>query len=224
MNNATTEAVKRALQTHQPATVMVRLADDSTRELAPGGKRARWVPVLHALSELPWQTAELRDAKGRTLGPPIRNEGAAAELEPLAVAPAAARTAEVAQLVGLVSRATSDNLAWFTGALKPTLDLAKNMAETALTGSEYWRKEAEAQRAARDRAESKLAKVEAQLARLVDAHEREDNKGWADTVTEIAEHAPQLLQLAGLGMRLLKGAPTPPVKPPTPPTPPPVKP
>lgn len=205
MNNATTERIKRALQTHQPATVSVRLADDTTRDLAPGGKRARWTPILHALAELPWLSAELRDAKGRTLGPPITNDGAAAELEPLNASPASARTQEVAQLVGQVTRATADNLAWFTGALKPTLDLARDMATTALTGSEYWRKEAESQRDARQRAEAKLAKVEAQLAKLVEAHEADDSKGWADTVTEIAEHAPQLLQLAGLGVRLLKG-------------------
>lgn len=217
MTNATTERIKRALQTHQPATVVVKLADDSERELAPGGKRARWVPVLHALSELPWVTAELRDAKGRTLGPPIRNDGAAAELETLAASPASARTQEVAQLIGQVTRATADNLAWFTSTLKPTLDLAREMSTAAMTGSEYWRKEAESQRAARERAEARLVKVEAQLARLLEAHEADDDKGWAATVTEIAEHAPQLFQLAGLGMRLLKGAPTTPPRPSTPP-------
>lgn len=218
MNNATTERIKRALQTHQPATVAVRLADDTTRDLAPGGKRARWTPILHALAELPWLSAELRDGKGRTLGPPITNDGAAAELEPLASTPASARTQEVAQLVGQVTRATADNLAWFTTTLKPTLDLAREMATSAITGSEYWRKEAESQRAARERAESRLAKVEAQLARLVEAHEHDDSKGWAETVGEIAEHAPQLLQLAGLGMRLLKGGggPPPAAKPPAP--------
>ena len=210
MNNATTERIKRALQTHQPATVAVRLADDTTRDLAPGGKRARWTPILQALAELPWLSAELRDAKGRTLGPPVTNDGAAAELEPLASTPASARTQEVAQLVGQVTRATAENLSWFTSALKPTLDVAREMATTAMAGAEYWRKEAESQRTARERAEARLAKVEAQLARLVEAHEHEDSKGWAETVGEIAEHAPQLLQLAGLGMRLLKGAgPTP---------------
>lgn len=213
MNNATTERIKRALQTHQPATVAVRLADDTTRDLAPGGKRARWTPILQALAELPWLSAELRDAKGRTLGPPVSNDGAAAELEPLHASPASARTQEVAQLVSQVTRATAENLAWFTSALKPTLDVAREMATTATAGAEYWRKEAESQRAARERAEGKLSKVEAQLARLVEAHEADDSKGWAETVGEIAEHAPQLLQLAGLGMRLLKGGGGPPAAP-----------
>lgn len=213
MNNATTERIKRALQTHQPATVAVRLADDTTRDLAPGGKRARWTPILQALAELPWLSAELRDAKGRTLGPPVTNDGAAAELEPLNASPASARTQEVAQLIGQVTRATAENLSWFTSALKPTLDVAREMATTAMAGAEYWRKEAESQRAARERAEGKLSKVEAQLARLVEAHEADDSKGWAETVGEIAEHAPQLLQLAGLGMRLLKGGGGPPAAP-----------
>lgn len=219
MTNATLDRIKLALKNAQPAAVVVVMADGEQRELAPGGKRARWAPILAALCELPWVTLELRDRRGRIIGAPLQNDGAAAELESLSPA-TSARVGETAQLVGVVTRASKDHIELLTATIRPTLDTARDLARDALSQSTYWREEADRQRARADDLDARLRKAEKRLVELVTAHEHEDSEGWAKTVGEIASSAPQLLQMLHMGMRLLKPGPAAP--PPRPPTSPPV--
>lgn len=203
MNARTTAAIQSALKTHQPASVRVVLVDETTRILAPGSARARWVPVLQALAELPWSQLELRDAKDRTLGAPLYNEGAADALESLRPGEGSTALVQVQGLMREVQASTASNLRWFTSTLEPTLTLASQLAKESASGVEYWRKEAESQRDARLKLEAKVMRLELQLGKLVEAHERDDDDSWVETLKEISEAAPQLAQLAGLGLRML---------------------
>jgi len=215
MTNATLDRIKLSLKNAQPAAVVTVMADGETRELAPGTKRARWTPILSALSELPWVRVELRDGKGRIIGAPIHNDGAAAELEPLSPA-TSARVGETVQLVSVVTRATKDNIELLVATIRPTLDTARDLARDAVSQSGYWREEAERQRKRADASDAALRKAEHQLVELVTAHEHADSESWAKTIAEIAQGAPALLQMAGMVKGLLSAPARPQPRPPAP--------
>lgn len=218
MTNATLDRIKRALKDHQPAALSVVLSDGERRELAPGGKRAKWTPVLAALSELPWVTLECHDARGRLLGPPIQNDGSAEGLETIGMTSAvSARVGEASALLQVLTRASKEHLGLLTSVISPTLDSARKLTTDALTHSSYWREEAERQRARADAAEQSLRALERQIVELA-AEAEADGKTWADGLAQLASAAPHLMHAVTMGVRMLRGGGgVPPPKPAAPP-------
>ncbi len=215
MNADTLAKVQRALQDLQPAEVVVRQADGAEQVLAPGGPRKKWVAVLHALQQLTWESLYLRDAKGRTLGPPIANDGAATSLEPLSATGTALAIQGVAQLAQISSRTAQAQLEWFATILKPTLDCATGLSKEALAQSAVTRDdnnrlrqqivELEAELKA---SRSKRMALEQRIGRLVQAHESADEKQWSEQVKALVEVAPDALRLVAIAKNLLTGGKT----------------
>lgn len=208
MNTTTLARLQAALKTHQPSSVRATLADDETKDLAPGTRRSRWLPILNALREIPWVRVELLDGKGRTMGPPIHNDGAATELETISGAGlTTSRVSEVAQLATVAANMAASSQRFFIEAMKPSLEALTKTCILAAENGEHLRDSLDEERKKRQHAERRVVELEKQITKLVQTKSEGDEKGFMDTVTEVATALPSLLPIIGGVLRALNPAP-----------------
>lgn len=199
MNASTAEKLKQALVRYQPSSVIVRLADNETRTLAPGGPRSKWTPIIDALDEYAWQSVELLDAKGRVLGKPIKNDGAAGELESLTVptmpAGASSRVVDLAAVFALAGRHSERIIELNAEMVKPAMDAVGKTLAHSVSLAEQYREELDRVRKRLITKEAECDALASTVAKLASAKESNDDGGFASTLKDAAKVVPHLAPL-----------------------------
>jgi hypothetical protein len=182
MNALTRDKVLRWLKdAPQTATVRVRCTDEDVRELSRGGPKTPWKPILAALDELPWQSAELLDKRGALIG-----DAAATELENLPAL--SSRVTEVGQLSQIVQHSIRGMSELIAAQTKPAFDALTTANRDAHELVDLHRQRADA-------AEQKAAELEAKYHRLVERLRATQERMTA--VTEDIQEAAARVQAEG---------------------------
>jgi hypothetical protein len=215
MNALTRDKLLRYLKDAGPtaASIRVRLPDDEVREVARGGPRTPWKPVLAVLDETPWIALELLDKRGALLGAPLRNDAAATELENMPTM--SGRMADVGQLSQIVTRAVHEQSRLLVQQTAPAFDalVRANADAHALVDLHRERaneavKRAEQAEARERRAVEKLRQTQdhmTEVTEMLATVQREQPSQWLQLVQAAPQLATMVAQMAPLVRGLLGG-------------------
>jgi hypothetical protein len=203
MNTTDKNRILLALKRARPALVRAHLADGEPKEIPLGNHRSRWSRVLTILDDVAWVRLELLDARGRTVGPELANDGAAGELEDLPDGKGPA-TRELA-LVRLVIQAQDIAVQRHTEAIKPMFEAMRTVIRDVTDQVTMWRREALKQAQMTDSFAERLE-------RALAARAAGDDDSAAGELGELVKLLPLVQSLLA--------PPRPPPRPPRPPRPP----